>query len=239
MSVFRLRRARRRATVAVCTVALLVTSIATAADAASDSRSLGSAQGDAAPGAAAAKKKKKKQQKKCKRGYKRVTIKVKRKRGGKRVTVKVKKCRKVRKKKATPSPAPVPGPNPAPGPASGPAPTPAPAGPKVDQILGWSTLAQDPDTPPADLVADGGTITNCTTTNSLSVYIRRSGVTSVGQLNHVWKRDGAVIASGSNGSTYNGAFRYGITINPVNGVYEIVWSSGGTTVGTAKITRSC
>jgi hypothetical protein len=147
----------------------------------------------------------------------------------------VKKCRKVKKKKATPAPAPVPGPKPAPGPA----PAPTAAGPKIDQVLGWSTLAQDPDSPPADLVADGGTITSCTTTNALSVYIRRSGVTSVGQLGHVWKRDGAVIASGTNSSTYNGAFRYGITIQPLNGVYELTWSYAGTTIGSAKITRSC
>jgi hypothetical protein len=118
-------------------------------------------------------------------------------------------------------------------------PTPTPAPPQITQILGWSTLAQDPDTPPADLVSDGGTISTCTTTNSLSVYIRRSGFTSVGLVSHVWKRDGAVIASGTNSSTYEGAFRYGITISPLNGLYEITWSSGGSTIATAKITRSC
>lgn len=228
MSVFRLRpagRARRLAVSAACIAALMVCSLA--ADVALSAQG----GGDAAPAAEAAKKRKKK---KCKKGYKLVTVKVKRKKRGKRVTVKVKKCRKIKKKKATP-PVVVPAPKPVPGP--GPAPA-APA-PKIDQILGWSTVAQDPDTPPADLVADGGTITTCTSTNSLSVYIRRSGITSTGQLSHTWKRDGAVIASGTNTSTYNGAFRYGITINPVNGVYEIVWAVGGTTVGSTKVTRSC
>lgn len=228
MSRLRLRpadRPRRRAAVALCVAGLMVGSLAT--DVALSAQSAG----EAAPAADAAKKRKKK---KCKKGYKLVTVKVKRKKRGKKVTVKVKKCRKIKRKKATP-PVVVPAPKPVPG--SGPAP--APAAPKIDQILGWSTLAQDPDTPPGDLVADSGTITTCTSTNSLSVYIRRSGVTSLGQLSHTWKRDGAVIASGSNSSTYNGAFRYGITISPVNGVYEIVWSVGGTTIGSAKVTRSC
>ena len=228
MSRLRLRpadRPRRRAVVALCVAGLMVGSLAT------DVALSAQAVSGAAPAADAAKKRKKK---KCKKGYKLVTVKVKRKKRGKKVTVKVKKCRKIKRKKATP-PVVVPAPKPVPGPGPGP----AAAAPKIDQVLGWSTLAQDPDTPPADLVADGGTITTCTTTNSLSVYIRRSGVTSVGQLSHTWKRDGAVIASGSNTSTYNGAFRYGITINPVNGVYEIVWSVGGTTIGSAKVTRSC
>jgi hypothetical protein len=232
MSRFRLRSAKgpgRRAVVAVCIAALMVGSLAT--DVALSAQ--GGAAGDAAPSADATAKKKKKK-KRCKKGYKLVTVKVKRKKRGKKVTVKVKKCRKIKKKKATP-PVVVPAPKPVPGPGS----VPAPAAPKIDQILGWSTLAQDPDTPPGDLVADGGTITTCTSTNSLSVYIRRSGITSLGQLSHTWKRDGVVIASGSNTSTYNGAFRYGITINPVNGVYEIVWSVGGATIGGAKVTRSC
>lgn len=229
MSRLRLRpanRPRRRAVVALCVAGLMVGSLATDV-----ALSAVQTTGDAAPAAEAAKKRKKK---KCKKGYKLVTVKVKRKKRGKKVTVKVKKCRKIKKKKATP-PVVVPAPKPVPGPG----PAPAPAAPKIDQILGWSTLAQDPDTPPGDLVADGGTITTCTSTNSLSVYIRRSGITSPGQLSHTWKRDGAVIASGSNTSTYNGAFRYGITINPVNGVYEIVWSVGGATIGSAKVTRSC
>ena len=228
MSRLRLRpadRPRRRAAVALCVAGLMVGSLAT--DVALSAQSAG----EATPAADAAKKRKKK---KCKKGYKLVTVKVKRKKRGKKVTVKVKKCRKIKRKKATP-PVVVPAPKPVPGPG----PAPAPAAPKIDQILGWSTLAQDPDTPPGDLVADGGTITTCTSTNSLSVYIRRSGVTSLGQLSHTWKRDGAVIASGSNSSTYNGAFRYGITISPVNGVYEIVWSVGATTIGSAKVTRSC
>jgi len=211
---------------AVCIAALMVGSLATDV-----ALSATQAAGDPAPAADAAKKRKKKKKKKCKKGYKLITVKVKRKKRGKKVTVKVKKCRKIKKKAppvVTPAPKPVPGRG-----------TAAQAAPKIDQVLGWSTLAQDPDTPPGDLVADGGTITTCTTTNSLSVYIRRSGITSPGQLSHTWKRDGAVIASGSNSSTYNGAFRYGITINPVNGVYEIVWAVGGTTVGSAKVTRSC
>ena len=230
MSGFQLRGARgsgRRFTVAVCVAALLTGTVATEAAM--------PAQGGAAPAADAAAKKKKKK-KRCKKGYKRVTVKVKRKKRGKKVVVRVKKCRKIKKKKATPTPVPAPGPQ---SPVPGPTPGPVASGPKIDQILGWSTLAQDPDAPPADLVANGGTITNCTTTNSLSVYIRRSGVTAVGQLRHEWKRNGAVIASGTNSSTYNGAFRYGITISPINGIYEITWSSGGSTVGTASITRSC
>ena len=231
MSRLRLRRAdrpRRLAAMAVCIAALMVGSLATDV-----ALSATQAAGDPAPAADAAKKRKKKKKKKCKKGYKLITVKVKRKKRGKKVTVKVKKCRKIKKKKATP-PVVTPAPKPVPGP--GPA---AQAAPKIDQILGWSTLSQDPDTPPGDLVADGGTITTCTTNNSLSVYVRRSGVTSLGQLTHTWKRDGAVIASGSNSSTYNGAFRYGITINPVNGVYEVVWAVGGSTIGSAKVTRSC
>jgi len=211
---------------AVCIAALMVGSLATDV-----ALSATQAAGDPAPAADAAKKRKKKKKKKCKKGYKLITVKVKRKKRGKKVTVKVKKCRKIKKKAppvVTPAPKPVPGPGPA-----------AQAAPKIDQILGWSTLSQDPDTPPGDLVADGGTITTCTTNNSLSVYVRRSGVTSLGQLSHTWKRDGAVIASGSNTSTYNGAFAYRITINPVNGVYEIVWAVGGSTIGSAKVTRSC
>jgi hypothetical protein len=50
-------------------------------------------------------KAKKRPKKKCRKGYKLVTVKVKRKRRGKIVRVKVKKCRKV-KKKATPPPRP-------------------------------------------------------------------------------------------------------------------------------------
>lgn len=230
MSGFQLARAARSgrlAAVAVCIASLLVGSAGTTVAGAS------LAQGDVAPAATQAKKKKKK---KCKKGYKRVTVKVKRKRGGKIVIVKIKKCRKA-KKKAKPVLPPAPAPKPVPAPAPGL--TPAPAAPRITQILGWSTIGQDPDTPPADLVADGGSITTCPVTNSLSVYVRRSGFTSVGLVSHVWKRDGAVVASGTNGNTYEGAFRYGLTISPVNGVYEITWSSGGATIATAKITRSC
>jgi hypothetical protein len=232
MSVFQVGRAHfscRRAAVAGCVVALLVASAGPAE--AGASAGLGgttASTGGEASSVAMAKKRK------CKKGYRLVKVRIKVRRGGKAVTVKVKRCRK-RKKRAIQAPVPVPSPSPAPSPG----PTPIPSAPRIDQIMGWSTLAQDPDTPPADIVADGGTITTCTTTNSLSVYIRRSGFTSIGLVSHVWKRDGAVIASGTNSNTYEGAFRYGITISPINGVYEITWSSGGSTIATAKITRAC
>jgi hypothetical protein len=228
MSGFQLARVARfgrLAAVAICIASLLVGSVGTTVAGAS------LAQGDAAPAATQAKKKKKK---KCKKGYKRVTVKVKRKRGKKIVIVKIKKCRKA-KKKAKPALPPAPSPKPVPAPG----PTPTPSAPRISQILGWSTVGQDPDTPPADLVADGGTISTCPVTNSLSVYVRRSGFTSVGLVSHVWKRDGAIVASGTNSNTYEGAFRYGLSISPQNGVYEITWSSGGSTIATAKITRSC
>jgi hypothetical protein len=177
----------------------------------------------AAPGArgadaGAAKKKKKK----CKKGYKLVKVKVKKKRGGKVVTVKVKRCRKVRKAPVVVHTPPAP-----------------PTGPRISEVIGWSTTSVDPDTPPADLVANGGTITSCPNPGSLSVYVRRSGFTAIGLVSHVWKRNGAVIASSSNSNTYEGAFRYGLTINPINGVYEVVWSAGGATIASATVTRSC
>jgi hypothetical protein len=230
MSVFGLvgmNRLGRRRMVVACLVAAMATSVLAEAG-------VSAASGSAAtPGhgdAVAAKKKKKK---KCKRGYKLVTVKVKRKKRGKTVTVRVKKCRKAKaKSKGVAPPATKPGP-------PAPTPSPSPAGPKIDQVLGWSTIAQDPDTPPADLTADGGTITSCPSSTSLSVYLRRSGFTAIGQVSHTWKRDGVVIAAGSNSSTFNGAFRHGITISPVNGVYEITWTSAGAPIGSAKVTRNC
>jgi len=230
MSVFRLvrmnRLGRRRMVVACLVVAMATSALAEAGISAASGSAATPGHGDAV----AAKKKKKK--KKCKKGYKVVTVKVKRKKRGKTVTVRVKKCRKAKaKKKGVAPPAPAPG-SPAPAPGS-------PAGPKIDQILGWSTIAQDPDTPPADLTANGGTITSCPSSTSLSVYLRRSGITAIGQVSHTWKRDGVVIASGSNSSTFNGAFRHGITISPVNGVYEITWTTAGAPIGSATVTRSC
>ena len=160
------------------------------------------------------------------------------KRNGKVVYVKRKKCRPKAKPKSTPTPTPIPLPAPAPAPAPVPAPT--PASPKIDQLLGWSTLAQDPDTPPAGLVANAGTVSSCPNPDGLSIYIRRSGFGSIGLVSHVWKRDGVVIASGTNSSTVDGAFRYGIVGSPlVNGLYEVTWSFGGAAIGSASVTRSC
>ena len=158
------------------------------------------------------------------------------KRNGKVVYVKRKKCRPKAKPKSTPTPIPLPAPAPAPAPV----PAPTPASPKIDQLLGWSTLAQDPDTPPAGLVANAGTVSSCPNPDGLSIYIRRSGFGSIGLVSHVWKRDGVVIASGTNSSTVDGAFRYGIVGSPlVNGLYEVTWSFGGAAIGSASVTRSC
>ena len=158
------------------------------------------------------------------------------KRNGKVVYVKRKKCRPKAKPKSTPTPIPLPAPAPAPAPV----PAPTPASPKIDQLLGWSTLAQDPETPPAGLVATAGTVSSCPNPDGLSIYIRRSGFTSIGLVSHVWTRDGVVIASGTNSSTVDGAFRYGIVGSPlVNGLYEVTWSFGGAAIGSASVTRSC
>lgn len=155
-------------------------------------------------------------------------------RHGKPVYVKRKKCKK-------PQPAPVPAlPAPTPLPAPVPGPAPAPAAPRIDQVVGWSTVSADPDAPPADLVADGGTIASCPNTGGLSVYIRRSGFTEVGMVSYVWKHDGEIVASGTNSSTVDGGFRHGLTGSPLrNGVYEITWTYGGATIGSAKVTRAC
>ena len=158
------------------------------------------------------------------------------KRNGKVVYVKRKKCRPKAKPKSTPTPIPLPAPAPAPVPV----PAPTPASPKIELLLGWSTLAQDPETPPAGLVATAGTVSSCPNPDGLSIYIRRSGFGSIGLVSHVWKRDGVVIASGTNSSTVDGAFRYGIVGSPlVNGLYEVTWSFGGAAIGSASVTRSC
>jgi hypothetical protein len=115
-----------------------------------------------------------------------------------------------------------------------------PAAPRIDQILGWSTAAEDPDTPPAGLVPHGGTLTGCPNAGGLSVYLRRSGFTTVGLVSHVWRRDGVVVASGTNSSAIDGAFRHTIVGSPLsNGVYEITWSYGGAPIGRAVVTRNC
>jgi hypothetical protein len=159
-------------------------------------------------------------------------------RHGKPVYVMRRKCNKPKPAPLPALPAPLPVPAPAPAPAPGPAP--APATPKIDQILGWSTVSADPDAPPANLAPDGGTITSCPSTSSLSVYLRRSGFTEVGLVSHVWKHDGKVVASGTNSSTADGAFRHGIVGAPLrNGIYEITWSYGGATIGKASVTRAC
>lgn len=73
-----------------------------------------------------------------------------------------------------------------------------------------------------------------------SVYIRRSGFTDVGVVSYVWKHDGRTVASGTNTSTVDGPFRHGLTGSPLsNGVYEITWTYGGATIGTATVTRAC
>jgi hypothetical protein len=159
-------------------------------------------------------------------------------RHGKPVFVTRRKCKKPKPVPLPTLPAPVGSPAPVPAPVPGP--SPAPATPKIDPILGWSTVAADPDTPPAGLVPDGGTITNCPNIGSLSVYLRRSGFTEVGLVSYVWKRDGEVVASGANSSTTDGNFRHGIIGSPLpNGVYEITWTYGGATIGKATVTRDC
>ena len=101
-------------------------------------------------------------------------------------------------------------------------------------------MSADPDTPPANLIANRGTITSCENPNGISVYIRRSGFTQPGLVGYVWKRDGAIVASGTNTTTVDGAFRHGLTGSPLaNGVYEITWTFGGATIGTATVARAC
>ena len=50
----------------------------------------------------------------------------------------------------------------------------------------------------------------------------------------------AIVASGTNTTTVDGAFRHGLTGSPLaNGVYDITWTFGGATIGTATVTRAC
>jgi hypothetical protein len=215
---------RRLLVVGACGLAML------AAPAGAAAAGVGESAGTAAHAAAAGPKKK------CKK----VRVKKRTKTGhvvrrhGKPVYVTRKKC-----KKLPPAPAPaLPAPTPLPAPVPGP--TPAPAAPRIDQVVGWSTVSADPDAPPADLTADGGTIASCPNTGGLSVYIRRSGFSEVGMVSYVWKHDGEIVASGTNSSTVDGAFRHGLTGAPFdNGVYEITWTYGGATIGSAKVTRAC
>ena len=218
----------------VCALALLGASAAAAsADApATQGRVVGAATvGGLAPAAAAKPCRKVKVKKRTKTG--RVV-----RRHGKPVYVMRKKCKKPAP--ALPTPLPIPGPLPQPVPGEAPAPTPAPSAPRIDQVLGWSTVAADPDTPPADLVASGGTITSCPNTGGLSVYINRSGFVEEGLVSYVRRHDGKVVASGTNTSTADGGFRHGLNGSPLpNGVYEIVWTYGGATIGAASVTRAC
>ena len=221
--------------VVACLIAMLVASLGVGAGAASASTggateasadvALSAATGEATSAAKA--------KKRCR------TVRVKKrtkngkvvKRNGKPVFVKRKKCKKVKPK---PKPKPTPSPTLPPTPT----PTPTPAGPKLDQILGWSTVRQAAVTPPAGLVPNGGTITSCTVPTDLAVYVRSSGSGPVGV---AWKL-GATTLTQSTGTWTPGAHFWYLSRNSgplADGVYSITWSAGGKTVGTASVTRDC
>ena len=127
--------------------------------------------------------------------------------------------------------------------AAGPARDPAAAAatPRIE-IVGWSTQDVPGATPPADIVPNGGTITNCVEDDRVSVWVRQTGFTTAGPITTSWTRGGSVLTGGTAPSTIEGPNRYWLTDSTpplLNGTYELSWSYSGGPIASASVTRDC